>query len=318
MREIRLLLAGASVLLLPMCNQVEGPLPAGTVQAADSKADALMREAEMYRAKGKISKYESRLSEIIHSHALAPCAPQARLLLGESLQNRKRYRDAFDEYSKIVEKYQGSELYAKALQHQHDMAIEAANGTIKGRVMWLWDVPMETDVVVKWLQSVIRNAPYGDMAAKTTAVLGDYLMRQERFDEAAAVYRKLVEDYPDSKYAPNAQIRVAELWAASHTRGNQNLVNLDKAREAYDEFSLLFPKHDSASKARDGSLQVQRKLVQQELDVGRYYLERAREYASAAFCFESVIRKKDINPEAAAEATKLLAKAKAHLAKTPR
>ena len=272
-----------------------------------------MREALQLQAAGKVSKYEDRLREIMHSHPLAPCAPQARLLLGESLQKRERYRDAFDQYSKIVESYQGSELYTKALQHQQEMAIGAAKGTIKGRVMWLWDVPMESDVVIKWLQSVIKNAPYGDLAAKTTAELGDYLIREERFDEAAAVYRKLVEDYPDSPYAPNAQMRVAELWASSHTRGNQNLVNLDKAREAYDEFSLLFPKHSDATKARDGSTQIQRKLVQQELEVGRYYLERSREYASAAFCFESVIRKKDINPEAAAEAAKLLAIAKAKL-----
>lgn len=315
MRELKLLLAGACVLMLPMCDQVEGPLPAGSVQATDVKADALMAQAEKLRAAGQYSRAESVLEEIAQGHALAPCAPKARLMLGELLEKRNRPRDAFKQYAKVVERYQGSELYAQALNHQLAMATAAATGKLKGKVLWMWDVPMESSVVIEWLESVIQNAPYGDMAATACSVLANYLLRQSRFEEAGAVYRRLVENYPDSPYAPGAQMMVAKLWASSHTRGNQNLVHLDKAREAYEEFSLLFPQHSDAATARQGAAEVQRLLVQQELEVGRYYLNRAREYNSAIFCFENVIRQKDINPEAAAAAQKLLAEAK-HLAIT--
>jgi outer membrane protein assembly factor BamD (BamD/ComL family) len=51
-------------------------------------------------------------------------------------------------------------------------------------------------------------------------------------------------------------------------------------------------------------------MVQQQLEVGRYYLERSREYTSAIFCFEDVVRQKSINPDAAKEAEALLLKAK--------
>ena len=55
---------------------------------------------------------------------------------------------------------------------------------------------------------------------------------------------------------------------------------------------------------------MDRLMVQQQLEVGRYYLERSKEYTSAIFCFEDVIRQKSINPEAAKEAEKLLAEVK--------
>lgn len=313
MREIRLLMAGACVLLLPMCDQTEGPLPAGVVQATDTKADALMQEAIRLQAAGKIKKAENRLEEIVALHALAPCAPKARLMLGESLERRGEYRDAFKQYAKIVERYEGSPLYAQALNHQLAMATAGASGKIKGKVFWLWDVPMESSVVIEWLESVIRNAPYGDMAATACSILGDFHIRHKNYEDATAVYRRLVENYPDSPYAPAAQLMVAQLWASSRTRGNQNLVNLDRAREAYDEFSLLFPGHSDAAKAQQGARQMERLLVQQELEVGRYYLERAHEYGSAVFCFENVIRQKSVNPEAAAEAGKLLVKARRHV-----
>lgn len=299
-----------SVLLLPMCDQMEGPLPAGTVQATDSKADALMRQAIAYRDAGKTGKYESKLEEIIASHSLAPCAPKARFMLGESLERRGEYRDAFKQYSKIIERYQDSDLYPQALNRQLAMATGAVNGKIKGKVLWYWDVKMESSVVIEWLESVIRNAPYGDMAATACSVLGDYLYKEKSYAEAIEVYHRLVELYPDSAYAPTAQMMVANLLASSHTRGNQDRVYLARAREAYEEFTLLFPDHADVDKARAGVQQVEKLLVQQELEVGRYYLDRAHENEAAIFCLENVIRKKEINPEAAAEATKLLAQAR--------
>lgn len=315
MREISYLLAGAGVLLLPMCDQVEGPLPAGMVQATDSKADALLQQAREARAAGNLGKAIKYLDEITQRHALAPCAPAARLMLGEIEEQRNRPRDAFRHYSKIVERYQGSDLYAQALNRQLAMATAAANGKLTGKILWTWSVAMEPAKVIEWLNSVIVNAPYNDMAATASSVLGDYLVRERRYEEAIAVYRRLVENYPDSQYAPGAQLMVAQLWASSHTRGNQNLVNLDKAREAYEEFYLLFPKHPEAANARKGAVNMERLLVQQELEVGRYYMERAKEYSAAVFCFENVMRQSSINPDAAAEASRLLVKARQLAAK---
>ncbi|MBR5879202.1 MAG: hypothetical protein IKY91_06570, partial [Akkermansia sp.] len=104
---------------------------------------------------------------------------------------------------------------------------------------------------------------------------------------------------------------VAQLWANSHTRGDNNLVNLSNAREAYEEFNLRFPKHAEASKALSEAANMEKLMVHQQLEVGRYYLDRSQEYTSAIFCFEDVIRQKETNPEAAAEAATLLAKARA-------
>ena len=123
-------------------------------------------------------------------------------------------------------------------------------------------------------------------------------------------YARLVERYPDSKFAPEAQMMVAQLWANSHTRGDNNLVNLSNAREAYEEFTLRFPNHPEAKKALSEASNMDRLMVQQQLEVGRYYLERSREYTSAIFCLQDVIRQKSVNPEAAKEAESLLEKAR--------
>lgn len=306
MRELKLMMAGACVLLLPMCNQMDGPLPAGMVQATDTKADELMSKAKAALAAGKLSRAAGLLDDIAQGHALAPCAPEARLLLGRIAERRNDPREAFRQYSKIVERYQNSDLYAQALNRQLAMGTAAANGKLRGKVLWMWDVPMESSKVIEWLNSVILYAPYNDMAATACSVLGDYLMREQRYDEAIVIYRRLVENYPDSVYAPSAQLMIAQIWSSSRTRGNQNLVHLDRAREAYEEFYTNYPNHPEAANARKGAVNMKRLLIQQELDVGRYYLDRARDYTAAKFCFENVIRQGEANPEAADQARRLL------------
>lgn len=294
--------------LLVMCDQVEGPLPAGSVQATDPAADGLLAKAQALMKEGKLGVARSKLTQLVSEHELAPCAARARILLGDIAERQNDPREAFRQYGKVVEGYQGSELYTQALNRQLAIATAAASGKLKGKVLWLWDVPMEEAKVIEWLQSIIVNAPYADTSATAASVLGNYLVRKKRFDEAVIVYRQLVEKYPDSPYAPGAQMMAAKILASSRTRGDNNLVNLDRAREAYEEFTLLFPEHADVGTARSGAQEMQRLLVQQELEVGKYYLERAREYGPAAFCFESVIHQERLNPQAAQEARKLLEK----------
>lgn len=313
-KSLLLSLCATSAVLLSMCESFDGPPPIGQVKAVDPEADALMVEAKAYQGEGRMAKSRGPLKEIVRYHALAPNAPEARFLLGRAYEATEDYRDAFKEYGKLIDRYPQSSLYADALNHQLTMAMDAASGKLTVPVFWgAWETTMESSVVIKWLREIVEKAPYNDMAATASSILAKYLVEQERPEEARMEYARLVEKYPDSRYAPESQLMVAQLWANSHTRGDNNLVNLSNAREAYEEFSLRFPNHPDAKKALSEASNMDRLMVQQQLEVGRYYLERSREYTSAIFCFEDVMRQKTINPEAAKEAESLLVKAKSAL-----
>lgn len=304
-------LCATSALVLSMCESFDGPPPVGQVKAVDPQADALMAEAKALQKEGRMSKSRSPLKDIVRYHALAPNAPEARYMLGKAYEATEDYRDAFKEYGKLIDRYPQSDLYADALNRQLAMAMDAASGKLTVPVFWgAWNTSMESSVVVNWLREIVEKAPYNDMAATASSILAKYLVDQDRPEDARVEYARLVEKYPDSRYAPDSQLMVAQLWASSHTRGDNNLVNLSNAREAYEEFTLRFPKHPEAGKALSEAQNMDRLMVHQQLEVGRYYLERSREYTSAIFCFEDVIRQKNINPEAAREAESLLAKAK--------
>ncbi len=305
-------LCALSVPLLTMCQSYDDLVPAaGLVRADDPVAATKLQQAARLKAENKFGAAKSLLKDIRREHPLSVEAPQARFMLAEIYELEGDYRDAFKEYGKIIERYQDSALYTPSLNRQLALATAAANGKLKTDVLWgAWQADMESRVVKEWFLSIINNAPYNDLSATAASQLGKYLYDLERYEEAREVYTELVEKYPDSRYAPQAQLMVAHIWATDRARGNRDMVNLDNAREAYEEFSLRFPNHPSAGKAEKEAANVKRLLVEQELEVGRYYLDRSREYHSAIFCFENVIRQKAVNPRAAAEADKLLAVAR--------
>lgn len=313
-KKLQLICCVGALLTLTMCQSGNELLPAGSLVASQPEADAMLAQARNYVAQNKLSDAESVLERLVKRYENAPCVPEARFLLAEVYEKRGVPRDAYDEYDKIITRYQSSPLYAKALDKQLSLAMAAAEGTLKVSVLGLWNSSIDSGTVEEWLTKVISHAPYNDMAATATSLLGKYLVQNEKYEEAAMVYSKLVEDYPNSRYAPEAQLMVAQLWATSRTRGDQNLVNLHRAQEAYEEFTLRFPNHADAGKALSEASNMRRLLVRQELEVGRYYLDRSHEYTSAIFCFENVIRQKKYNPEAAKEAERLLALARSRQA----
>lgn len=301
------------LLLLCLCSPLlvqcgyDGPPPAGSVRLSDPKAEAFMQAAKQKEAGGNWKAAIKQYQKLLEYNPIDVNAPQAQFRVGQLKELTGDPMDAFEAYQNVVEKYHGSNLYEAALNRQMAMAHAAVNGQLKNKVLWLWSVNMDPSVVIKWLTTIRDEAPYNDMAATTTWMLGKYLIDQDRIDEARNAYRKLAEDYPNSKYAPEAQLMVAKLWAESHIKGNRNQVNLANAQEAYEEFLLRFPNHPEARQASLGASNMKKLMVQQQLEVGEYYYLRARDWTPARFCFEDVVSQKALNPEAAAKAARYLA-----------
>lgn len=297
---------------LAMCQEFEdAALPAGMVKAVDPKADELYRQAVAFDKAGKYGKAIDALEEIVFYHELSPNAPQARFMMGQMYEKEQDYRQAFKEYGKVISRYHNSTYYTKALNRQLALALDAASGKMRTPVMWgLWSSEMETSVVEDWLQEIVRNAPYNDMASTALSVLAKYQLRNDKMASARETYRQLAYNYPDNSLAPGALLMVAKLWAEERARGNNNLVNITKAQEAYEEFLLRYPNHKESAAARKQVGNMRSLLVSQELEVGKYYLFRAHEYGAAMQCFQNVINEAKQNPEAAREARKLYRQAR--------
>ncbi len=311
----RLLLTALSAPLLSMCGSFnEDALPINYRHYDEATAQRILKQGIYLMSQGKTSKARSSFKIIVDQFRLTETAATARFYYAQCYEREKDLQDAFEQYDKLILNHPNSPLYTQAIARQRLLAHGAALGKIKGQVLWgAWTPAMDSTVVIKWLMTVIQNAPYSDSAAESSLILGNYLLSRGDTERALDVYTKLVNKYPTSSYAAAAQMKVGMLWMNSASRGDRDLVNLNKAQEAFDEFTLLFPKHKDAAKARQLSRQTRILMVDEQLKVARYYLERSKEYRSAVFALQDVIRQEQLNPKAAAAARKLLPQAQALL-----
>lgn len=289
------------VFTLCQCSS-DRPPRAGTVRLVDPKAQALMNEAREYEQQGKTSKAIKRYRKLVEEHPVAVESPTAQFRIAQLELGQKEYIDAFDAYQRFIERYPDSALYKNALLEQKRIAFDAARGKLTNKVLWSFDVPMDSTNVVKWLNSVCDNAPFAASAPESLSILGDYLVKRDRFDEAIVAYQKIADNYPNSPFAPVAQIAVADLYRGAQTKGSRNHVNVMRAQEAYEDYLQRYPGGASAKQAKAGLNDIRRLMVEKKLETAEYYLNRMRDKDAAIFSYQEVASEGKDNPEAAAKA----------------
>ncbi len=295
----------AASLLLCQCY-TDAPPASGTLKLVDPEAQEYWKEAQECVEQKDWSGAISRYKKLCEYHALAEEAPAARFHLAQLYELTDDPREAFDTYQKVIERYPNSPLYSQALKAQKELAFKAARGELTSKVLWSFDVPMDPSDVIRWLNSVCQNAPYSEVAPEAMYLLGEYLVKRERTQEAIETFQKLVDNYPTSPYAPVAQLEVADLYRSASEKGDRNNTNIMRAQEAYEAYLSMFPNHAKSAQAKSGLNDIRRQLVQQKLEIGEYYMNRMKNLDAAVFCFQETASMDHINPEAAAKAKEYL------------
>lgn len=304
------LCALGSVLMVSSLTQCTSdvPLPAGSVKLVDAQALQLMKEAQTAVDANRVDRAIKRYKKVVKDHALSVNAPEARFRLGQLYERKDDPIEAFDQYQYLIDNHPDSPLYKAALSRQKEIAFGAAEGKIKNKVLWLFDVSADPSHVTKWLKAIAQNAPYSDMAPQALFVLGEYSLKRNRMEEAMSAFQSLVDDYKQSKLMPIAQMRVADIYRGRAAGGDKSLLNVNRARETYEDLLQLYPGGPNSTAAKKNLEEIQRYLVEQKLHVADYYQYKMKDRDAAIFCYGEVIRMGKDNPSAAAKARQELKK----------
>jgi TolA-binding protein len=205
---------------------------AGSLQAENPKADQLLAQAEQSISQGKSRRARKNLQEIIKVYPLAPNADRAHLMLGELYESQGNPIKAFESYAELAQKYPASRLYSESLRRQERIAFDAADGEIKSSFLGL-KTRYPTKKIAEMLESAAENAAQSDVAAKARYRIGELYSQRKNDDAARSAFLKVVDTHPYSSYAEDAQFQIGEMLIAEALAGNQDLANLNAARDAF-------------------------------------------------------------------------------------
>lgn len=295
------LLLGTLALASCGSNSDDPPPLVGTLQSTSAPASGIYQKAQAADAVGNSKKALKLHKQTADSYPSSKDAPPARFRQAQLHEQRGEMVEAFETYSNFLTRYQGSPLYSKALARQSAIAKEATEGNIKSG--FLFGRKLDATKLVEMLEKVRDSAPQAGTAPAAQFQIGQVCQDEGKAVEAITAYRKLVRDWPESSQAPEGQYRIGMILVEDAKRGNQDMGNLDRAREAFQDYLSRYPDKSHAGDARKQISMLSNQDVQRSYAVAEFYRRKGNN-ESARFYYKEVLKKHnsgDLHDKAAAE-----------------
>ncbi len=270
-------------------SDTDAPPPlVGSAQASSGPAHAAYLKAQSADQAGNAKKAVKLYKEMADQYPTSQDAPQARFRQAQLHEQMGDMVEAFDAYNDVTKRYQGSKLYSQSLSRESAIAQQALDGNVKTGFMF--GSKLETKKLVEMLEKVRDAAPQAASAPKAQFQIGEVYQNNGKATDSILAYRKVVSDWPDSPQAPEAQYRIGVILIEEAKRGNQDMGNLDRAREAFQDYLTIYPNGSRAGAARNQIASLANQDVQRSLEVADFY-RRKGDYESARFYYREVLKK---------------------------
>ena len=279
----------AAILLASCGNDAELPPMIDGAGINNERAEALFEQAKEADDAGKKTRAIKLYDELADEIPLARKAPDARFRQAQLLEEQGETQKAFEAYQDLLSRYQGSGYYREALDRQAEVAFAAADGDIRNNFLGLKS-KLSSGKIIGMLESVVGNAPRSRLAARAEKKIGDIHAEKEDVPKAVAAYRSVVENYPESPEAPEAQFAIGKILLDQAQDGNQDQANLDRASDAFKDYLSQFPGHSRNEEARQLISSLRGRDLQNTFDIAAFY-ERKGDTASARFYYQEVVRR---------------------------
>lgn len=286
--RFRLLLLAAAALFASCGDKADLPPMVSGGGVNNPYADELYMKAQAYEQDGKRKKAIKQYDKLAEDIPLATKAPEARYRQAKLLEEEGETLKAFDAYQDLITRYQGSGHYQEALDSQSIMAFAAADGDIKNSFLGLKS-KLSPDKIAGMLEKVADNAPRSSVGARAEYKMGDIYAERKDINKAVIAYRGVVEEYPDSPLAPEAQFRIGEILMKQAQEGNQDQANLNRAREAFLDYLSQFPGHKRNGEARNLLKSLGSRDIKNTFEIAEFY-EKKGNTESAKFYYQEVMR----------------------------
>ncbi|MFN3467828.1 MAG: outer membrane protein assembly factor BamD [Candidatus Brocadiales bacterium] len=193
---------------------------------------------------------------------------QAYLLAG-------KYKKAFHAYEDFLERLPGTRLSGQVLEKEFQAGVALMGG------------PKPT-ASVEIFEKVIEHNPKGPLAPESQVKIADAYFTAMEYDNAEEAYRKLLENYPKSEWAPYAMFRIPLSKLSLERMRERDLGRLWKAREGFEEYLGNYPTGSFAEEAKKQIHDTEELIAQRQYQIAELYLRKKHPQAAMVH-FEGVI-----------------------------
>ena len=270
-------------------------------QGQEAEAAALLNQGREAQAEGRTGRAQGIYNSIVKKYPFTEAASEAAYANALIIRQNSSVTDAFEAFQKFLTNHRSSARFNDAIQQEYELAEEAKGGR-RQRSLLLIPMKMGGEEVIELYKKIIANAPFGKLAPLAQFSIAEIYQDLSEKDKAVMAYQMVVDNYPNTKQASEAQFRIGSISnvAASRSEDKSNLI---ATRDALTTYMTAHPKGERSNEAEMILKKVNAAEANQSLQVGKFYQRMGKSKAAAIYFNEAL---KYGSPEASAEARQLL------------
>ena len=252
---------------------------------AESTASAQFRKAEELESHGERKKALGAYKLLLKKWPKSGVAPVAQLRIGDLYVSLGDSERGFDAYGKYIKTYPSGQEFEQAVEGQFNIATGFMEGE-RRKVFGVKTFPSMTRAQ-EMFADILKSAPYSKWAALSQYNIGRCLEKQTKYKDAIAAYQNTVDQYPADEIAADAQYQIGYIQMSLVRDGSNDQGGRERAREAFEDFILRFPKSEKVPQAEENIRFLGGVDVKKTLNVAQFY-EKTSNYKAAVIYYDEV------------------------------
>lgn len=227
------------------------------------------------------------LRKLISHYPRAREAADAQYHIGACWEQMDNPQEAFKSYQEVVDKYPFSERSAEIVQKQYDIAVKLLEGRDK-RGVFAQTFSSTDYTAIDIFKAVIKNAPYGNLAAPARYKIGLYFLENGLYQEARDEFEKVMNDYPESEWARAAKYQIAVSDSKRSTDAQYDQKITQAAVKEFKEFVEHYPDAELSKQAKEQIQGLRDKEAESNFHIAQFY-EKNKKYESAKIYYQRIV-----------------------------
>lgn len=176
---------------------------------------------------------------------------------------------SFKAYQNVITKHPGSQFFDLAVERLYSIG----NLYLSGEPQRLWKIPLfpSMDKTVQIYEAVIKAAPYGEYAAPSYFQIGQARENQSKWKEAIASYNIVLDKYPNSDLADDAQYQIGYAWLKAAREPEYDQSAAKKSIKAFEDFLVRFPRSEKSDQAKKHIDVLKGRISEGAFNIAQFY-----------------------------------------------
>lgn len=260
-------------------------LDASQLSSQEASASAQLERARQMEAGGRTRQARDAYRSVVRSYPRTDSAAEARFAYARILQDEGDGRKAFEQFQELITLHRNTPKFNEAIERQFLIADGLKNSDRRGFLGI--GAPIQPSKLIEMFDQIVESAPHSDFAPRSLLNKGLVQAKEAQMVEALATLQQVVDGYPRTSYAAEAQYEIFRLRGVRAERSNNPVE--DRAQvEAGLDFLSQNPEDQRAQKIQSNLQAIEEREMQKKYETGRFY-ERSGRPESARVYYRDVV-----------------------------